>query len=132
MKKFYQDILKYNIKVINLDVTAQEYYEYKNDKNIPLFIVYDKTLKDEKLRAQEKYSSLASLMLYDELTDDIQFYNYGKNLICDNFEDVTKYNIWSVAVALNTYGKIHSKKNYTYMKYIDKYFNFLSNFMCLQ
>lgn len=129
MKKFHQDILKNSIKVINLDVTAQEYHEYKNDKNIPLFIEYDKTLKDEKLRVLEKYSPLASLMLYDELTDDIGFCDYGEDGTGDNLEDVTKYNIWGVTIALNTYEEIHSKKNYTYMKHIDKYFNFLHNFM---
>lgn len=72
MEKFHQDILEKSIKVINLDVTAKEYHEYNNDAKVPLFIEYDKTLKEEKLRA---------------------------------------------------------KKNFTYMKHIDKYFNFLNNFI---
>lgn len=115
--------------MINLDVTAREYHEYKNDDKIPLFIEYDNTLKKEKLRDLEKYSPLVSLMLYDELIDDMQFCDYGEDGTGDNLEDVTKYNIWAVTVALNTYGEIHSKKNYTYMKHIDKYFNFLHNLM---
>lgn len=32
-------------------------------------------------------------------------------------------------VTLNTFGEINSKNNFTYMKHIDKYFNFLNNFM---
>ena len=121
MDKFNHDILENNIKVINLDVTAKEYHEYKNDKDIPLFIEYDKVLEKEKLRIDNKYSPLASLMLFDELTDDIQFCDYGEN--------ESKYNIWTLTIALNTFGEIHSKNNFTYMKHIDKYFNFLNNFM---
>lgn len=129
MDKFHTDILENNIKVLNLDVTAKEYHEYKNDAKTPLFIEYDNTLKEEKLRVSEKYSPLASLILYDELTDDIQFCEYGEDGTGADLEDVTKYNIWGVTVALNTYGEIHSKKNFTYMKHIDKYFNFLHNFI---
>ena len=121
MDKFHQDILENSIKVINLDVTAKEYHEYKNDKDVPLFIEYDKVLEKEKLRIDNKYSPLASLMLFDELTDDIQFCDYGEN--------ESKYNIWTLTIALNTFGKIHFKNNFTYMKHIDKYFNFLNNFM---
>ena len=121
MDKFNHDILENSIKVINLDVTAKEYHEYKNDKDIPLFIEYDKILEKEKLRIDNKYSPLASLMLFDELADDIQFCDYGEN--------VSKYNIWTLTIALNTFGEIHSKNNFTYMKHIDKYFNFLNNFM---
>lgn len=127
MAMFHKNILENNIKVINLDVTSQEYHEYKNDTKTPLFIEYDNTLKDEKLRALEKYSPLASFMMYDELLDDIQFCDYGEDGTGDDLEDITKYDIWGVTIALNTYGEIHSKKNFTYMKHIDKYFNFLHN-----
>ena len=51
MDKFHQDILENSIKVINLDITGKEYHEYKNDKDIPLFIEYDKVLEKEKLRS---------------------------------------------------------------------------------
>ena len=120
MDKFHQDILANNIKVITLDITAKEYHEYKNDKDIPLFIEYDKALEKEKLRIDNKYSPLASLMLFDEITSDIQFCDYGNE---------SKYDIWTLTIALNTFGEIHSKNNFTYMKHIDKYFNFLNNFM---
>jgi len=127
MKDFHKNLIENNTKVLNLDITAQEYHNYKDDSEAALFIEYDKTLKEEKVRVDEKYSSLGSLTLFDDISSDIQFCDYGEEGTSDDLEDVTKYNIWGVTVALNTYGEIHSKKNYTYMKHIDKYFNFLHN-----
>ncbi len=125
MKEFHQDLIKNNTKVINLDVTAQEYHEYKLDKDIAVFIEYDKSLQKEKLKEENRYSPLASFVLFEKLSDDIQFCDYGEDGTSDDLEDVTKYDVWGVTIGLNTYGEIHSSENYTYMKHIDKYFNFL-------
>lgn len=127
LKDFHQNLIENHTKVLNLDVTAQEYHEYKMDKDISVFIEYDKSLQNEKLRIDEQYSPLVSLMLFDDLSPDIQFCDYEEDGTSDDLEDVTQYNLWAITVALNTYEEIHSKKNYTYMKHIDKYFNFLHN-----
>ena len=130
MKKFmdkFADNLKDDVKFINLDVTAMEYHDYKNDENIPAFIEYDDNLNSNKIDKSYKYSKLD---IFDEnsLSDNIMFCEYEDGT-SDDLEEITIYeDVFGFTFSLNTYEKIHSLKNRTNVRNIDSYFNQLNKF----
>ena len=130
MKKFmdkFADNLKDDVKFINLDVTAMEYHDYKNDENIPAFIEYDDNLNSNKIDKSYKYSKLD---IFDEnsLSDNIMFCEYEDGT-SDDLEEITIYeDVFGFTFSLNTYEKIHSLKNRTNVRNIDIYFNQLNKF----
>ena len=128
MDKFVNH-LKDDVKFINLDVTAMEYHDYKNDENIPAFIEYDDNLNSNKIDKLYKYSKLD---IFDEigLGDDIMFCDYSdEEGTSDDLEEIVLYeDVFGFTLGLNTYGTIHSLKNRTTVRNIDSYFNQLNKF----
>ena len=104
MKKFmdkFADNLKDDVKFINLDVTAMEYHDYKNDQNIPAFIEYDDNLDSNKIDKSYKYSKLD---IFDEnsLSDNIMFCEYEDGT-SDDLEEITIYeDVFGFTFSLNT------------------------------
>ena len=131
MKKFmdkFADNLKDDVKFINLDVTAMEYHDYKNDEKIVAFIEYDDTFVKNKLE-NHKYSKLDIFENLD-IDENIMFCDYSdEEGTSDDLEEIVLYeDVFGFTLGLNTYGTIHSLKNRTTVRNIDSYFNQLNKF----
>ena len=126
MEKF-SGHLKDDVKFINLDVTANEYHDYKNDEKIVAFIEYDDTFDKNKLE-NHKYSKLDIFENLD-IDENIMFCDYGEDGTSDDLEEIVLYeDVFGFTLGLNTYGTIHSLKNRTTVRNIDSYFNQLNKF----
>lgn len=126
MDKFVNH-LKDDVKFINLDVTASEYHDYKNDEKIVAFIEYDDTFDKNKLE-NHKYSKLDIFENLD-IDENIMFCDYGEDGTSDDLEEIVLYeDVFGFTLGLNTYGTIHSLKNRTTVRNIDSYFNQLNKF----
>ena len=126
MDKFVNH-LKDDVKFINLDVTAMEYHDYKNDEKIVAFIEYDDTFVKNKLE-NHKYSKLDIFENLD-IDENIMFCDYGEDGTSDDLEEIAAYEeMFGFTLGLNTYGTIHSLKNRTTVRNIDSYFNQLNKF----
>lgn len=126
MDKFVNH-LKDDVKFINLDVTAMEYHDYKNDEKIVAFIEYDDTFVKNKLE-NHKYSKLDIFENLD-IGENIMFCDYGEDGTSDDLEEIVLYeDVFGFTLGLNTYGTIHSLKNRTTVRNIDSYFNQLNKF----
>ena len=126
MEKF-SGHLKDDVKFINLDVTASEYHDYKNDEKIVAFIEYDDTFVKNKLE-NHKYSKLDIFENLD-IDENIMFCDYGEDGTSDDLEEIVLYeDVFGFTLGLNTYGTIHSLKNRTTVRNIDSYFNQLNKF----
>ncbi|MFA7083772.1 MAG: hypothetical protein WC141_04465 [Arcobacteraceae bacterium] len=127
MKKFNGDIND-NVKFINLDVSANEYHEYRNDTDIAVLIEYDDNSYPHKVDKSGKYSKLDFFKDGDILAN-VLFCDYGEDGTSDDLEEVTAYEeTFGITLGLNTYGTIHSKSNSTSIKNINVYFNQLNKF----
>lgn len=127
MDKFVNH-LKDDVKFINLDVTASEYHDYKNDEKIVAFIEYDDTFDKNKLE-NHKYSKLDIFENLD-IDENIMFCDYGEDGTSDDLEEIVLYeDVFGFTLGLNTYGVIHSLENKTTVRNIDKYFNQLNRFL---
>lgn len=125
MEKF-SGHLKDDVKFINLDVTAMEYHDYKNDEKIVAFIEYDDTFVKNKLE-NHKYSKLDIFENLD-IDENIMFCEYEDGT-SDDLEEIAAYEeMFGFTLGLNTYGTIHSLKNRTTVRNIDSYFNQLNKF----
>ncbi|MGJ0289525.1 hypothetical protein NG749_04215 [Aliarcobacter cryaerophilus] len=125
MDKFVNH-LKDDVKFINLDVTASEYHDYKNDEKIVAFIEYDDTFVKNKLE-NHKYSKLDIFENLD-IDENIMFCEYEDGT-SDDLEEIAAYEeMFGFTLGLNTYGTIHSLKNRTTVRNIDSYFNQLNKF----
>lgn len=125
MDKFVNH-LKDDVKFINLDVTAMEYHDYKNDEKIVAFIEYDDTFVKNKLE-NHKYSKLDIFENLD-IDENIMFCEYEDGT-SDDLEEIAAYEeMFGFTLGLNTYGTIHSVKNRTTVRNIDSYFNQLNKF----
>lgn len=125
MNKF-AEYLKDDVKFINLDVTASEYHQYVDDKDVAAFIEYDENLYAYKVDKNNKYSKL-NIFKDEDVFSDIKFRDYAQEGTSDDLEEITLYeDTFGLSVCLNTYGTIHSKKNSTTVKNISIYFEQLN------
>lgn len=124
MKKF-NGYINDDTKFLNLDVTGNEYHEFKNDEKICAAIEYDTDLVSYKDEKKNKYSKL-NIFDSDEIFEHILFCEYEDGT-SDDLEEITRYeDTFGLSLSLNTYGEIHSINNYTKCENIDTYFNQLN------
>ena len=117
VKDFRKELNNQNLKCFNLDVTASEYHGFRDDQELFAFIEYDKSIN--------KNSVSEYFDRFDHF-EDIKYCDYGYEGTYDDLASITEFDLWGVSICINTYGTIHSKKNFTYVKHIDKYFNLLN------
>lgn len=127
MKKF-ENHFKSNFKVINLDVTAREYHDLKEDKDVAGFIEYDDFMYDEKFDKDDDFSPLRILKDIETL-DSIRYCDYGEYGTYDDLCNVTKNDVFGFTFGLNIYGIVHSLNSYTTVKNINDYFSQLNKFV---